>query len=659
MLFKISIQNLKKSVKDYVIYFVTLIFGVAYFYIFNAISTQAAAMQLSETKSNIIQTMDTALSAMSVLVSFILGFLIVYASRFLIRKRKKEFGVYLTLGMRRKHIARILLGETVIIGVISLVVGLAGGIILSQFVSLAVANLFQANMEAYVFLVSIKAIKKTILYFVIIYAVVIVMNLVVVNKSKLIDLMNAGKKGEKTGLQNPILSTIIFLGAAGMLGYAYYHVTSGAENLVEQSQVILQIVLGIVGTFLIFWSVSGMATAVLHKLPGIYHRKLNNFVYGEVKSQVNTTVVASSIICLLLFFTICILSSCFTLKDFKENVVEELAPASVSISKGMEEEHSLEEIWKLENVDITTFQEYQDFFTYKTSQVTMKHLLGEYAAKLNFGETFENQQMETITVSDYNKAARIYHFDEMTLADNEYAIAANYDIMVQMFNTALQSHEEIVLNGKILTPGKTTCSNGFLMMTYNHNNMGIVVVPDSIEFTAADQYKNYNIINFAEGQEKTYDFKKILQMEKETWGQVDVSTKTNIYDDSIGSSGMIVFVGLYLGIICIIAGAALLALKEMSDAIDDREKYQILRKIGTREKDIQNTLLKKMAVFFGLPLILAIIHSIFGIQVCRQTLDVYNNLGIVSSLTTTAVLIVLIYGGYFMVTYFACKRIIK
>ena len=151
MLFKLSIKNIKKSFKDYAIYFLTLVLGVAIFYVFNAIDSQEAMLTLTSAEKEIINLMNEFLSGVSILVAIILGFLIIYASRFLIKRRKKEFGIYLTLGMGKRQVSKILLMETLIIGLISLAVGLGIGVIASQFMSIIVAKLFEADMSRFEF----------------------------------------------------------------------------------------------------------------------------------------------------------------------------------------------------------------------------------------------------------------------------------------------------------------------------------------------------------------------------------------------------------------------------------------------------------------------------------------------------------------------------
>lgn len=668
MLFKLSFQNFKKSIRDYSIYFFTLILGVSIFYIFNSISSQTAMMEVSHAKSDSIAMMNTALSAMSVLVSFILGFLIVYANRFLMKKRKREFGTYLLLGMHKKDISTILLIETIFIGMISLFIGLAIGIVLSQFMSLFVANQFEANMKRFVFVVSDRAIEKTFLYFLLIYFVVAIMNFIMISQSRLIHLLNASRRGEKNRLKNPVLCLFVFLSACLMLSFAYYNVTKNQAAMTTEFDVLLQIFLGIFGTFLIFWSISGLIMLLLKKFSFVYYKRLNSFVISEANNQINTTVFAGSIICLLLFATICIVSSAFTLKDYKEREVAELAPISASLSKSMKEDsYSIRDVYKEQSIDLSNFKEMIDIYTYHTKDVLTQDVLGSYADVLNFGENYNQGQEELIHISDYNLAARFYGKEELSLEGNEYIIVSNFENTVSFYNEGLKVKDTIQIGNTKLKAKYRECKDGFLMMSYTKSNMGLILVPDDIYFSEEQRCKNYHFIQYAEEKEHDrkftewmdQEFSKLLVSKSGAWSEIYLSTRTNIYDNSIGSSGMVVFIALYLGMVFIISGAAILALKEMSDAIDSKEKYRVLRKIGTKESDISHALFLQMVVFFGFPLLLAVIHSIFGIQVCNAMLNIYHSERIFPSLITTGGMIILIYGGYFIASYLCCKKLIR
>ena len=207
MLFKLSLKNFKKSIRDYSIYFFTLILGIAVFYIFNAIETQTVMMEVTRTKANIIEMMNTILEGVSLLISFILGYLIVYASGFMLKRRKEEFGIYLILGMKKRQVAGMLCLETVFMGMISLAAGLG----LSQFVSLLASYLFEADMSKFRFVVSGKAVGKSILYFLVIYLVVMVFQTLIISRARLIHFLSAKQRKERNLLKNPALCVILFL----------------------------------------------------------------------------------------------------------------------------------------------------------------------------------------------------------------------------------------------------------------------------------------------------------------------------------------------------------------------------------------------------------------------------------------------------------------
>ena len=315
MLFKLSLKNIRKSFKDYAIYFFTLILGVAIFYVFNAIESQTVLLNVTKNTLDIIDLMVDMLSGVSVFVSFILGFLIIYASRFLMKRRNKEFGIYLTLGMSKGKISKILLMETLIIGIISLVIGLIIGIGASQLMSVLVANSFEADLTHFTFILSTSAIIKTIIYFGIMYLLVMIFNVISVGRCKLIDLIYANKKSEKVKLKNTFLCILVFILAVLMLGYAYYLVTRGVEELTSARDIFIPIILGCVSTFLIFWSLSGLILRIVMSFKKLYYKGLNSFVLRQISSKVNTMVLSMSVICLMLFVTICVLSSSLSIKN--------------------------------------------------------------------------------------------------------------------------------------------------------------------------------------------------------------------------------------------------------------------------------------------------------------------------------------------------------
>ena len=255
MLFKLSLKNIKKSIKDYAIYFFTLILGVAIFYVFNAIDSQTAMLDISSRIDEILKLLVNLLSGVSVFVSFILAFLIIYANKFLMKRRNKEFAIYLTLGMSKRKISLILFFETLFIGILSLTIGIGIGFFLSQLMSILVANMFEANLTKFTFVFSKSACIKTLVYFGIMYLIVMIFNTINISKCKLIDLLYSNKKSEKVKLKNPLICILVFVVASITLGYAYYRANIYMKN---DFSILVLIAMGAISTFLIFWSLSGL-----------------------------------------------------------------------------------------------------------------------------------------------------------------------------------------------------------------------------------------------------------------------------------------------------------------------------------------------------------------------------------------------------------------
>lgn len=667
MLFNLSRKNFKKSIRDYSVYFFTLILGVAVFYIFNAIETQTAMMEVTKAKVEIIDMMNSALEAVSIFVSFILGYLIVYASRFMLKKRKKEFAVYLTLGMKKTQISGMLWIETVFMGIISLGVGLLVGIGLSQFMSLFVSKIFEADLSKFVFTVSGKAIVKSVFYFLVIYIVVMILNTWEISRARLIRFLTAEKKKEKNILKNPILSVLIFILAWVILGYAYHNVTGNAQALTTEVDVFTQIILGIIGTFLVFWSVSGFFAAMAGKVSKVYYKGLNSFAVGEISNKLNSMVVSATIICLLLFMTVCIITSVFTRKAYKDKLVDELAPMDISMEKVVGEDHkSIEDVFEEKKISMDAFCDITEAYSFNSEEITNAAVLGNYLLENmdKYGQEYANTPVEVMKVSDYNKFAEMYNKKTYSLKENEYLIVANQESSVKLFNSGLKENQEISFQGRTYHAKETVCQDGFMMMSYEKYNMGILLLPDEVDLSQCSQYRNYIAANYKNDSKKfrTMVDKQISNNMKHSWEAtypVVTATRSNIIDDSIGTSAMYIFLGMYLGISFLLSGAAILSLKVLSDAADSKDKYEILRKLGCEERKIRAVVWKQNSMFFGLPVLVASIHSIFGIQVCNQLLSIYGEQSILPGFTATVLLVLFFYGGYFLIAQMCSLRIIR
>ena len=684
MLFKISLKNIRKSLKDYTVYFFTLILGVAIFYVFNAIDSQSVMLDVRANMMDIIKLMNDMLSGVSVFVSCILGFLIIYASRFLIKRRNKEFGIYLTLGMSKRKISVILFFETLLIGIVSLVAGLVIGTILSQFMSVIVANMFDADMTKFKFIFSMKACVKTLIYFAIMYVLVMIFNTFSISRCKLIDLLNAGKKTEKVTMKNPIVCTIVFVIGVGILSYAYWMVTRGVESINIINKIGVPIALGCVATFLIFWSVSGFMIRIFTSIKSVYYKGVNSFVLRQFCSKINTTVFSTTVICIMLFITISVLSAALSMKDSLSKDLDSMCPVDVQLAKysydamseayatsqnmnekdrEMLEDSKLSIIETLNNSGFDAQKYFKDVVEYNiyNTGLTVKDTLGDI--NTDDYQFMADAIMPVMTIGDYNSVARLYGNSTYELNDDEYIIVADYKNMVMIRNQALKKGIILSVNGKEYKPRYNECKDGFVQIGVQNMNDGILVVPDnavkpqqvrnmglSADYRADTKEERYSIETQLDNLMKNLSFKKSF---------ISWNSRIDLAESSVGLGALVTFIALYLGIIFLISSAAILALRELSDSADNKERYGMLRKLGVDERMIDMALFKQIGIFFAFPLILALIHSVFGIKFINIILATMGMSSMAASIGLTLAFVAVIYGGYFLITYLCSRSIIR
>ena len=663
-----SVKNIRRSFKDYTIYFFTLILGVAVFYVFNALGSQTVMLKLSNTMYEILELMNRILSGVSVFVSCILGALILYASRFLIKRRKKEFGIYLTLGMSKYKISRILFMETLLIGLLSLAVGLAAGVLVSQCMSVVVANLFDADMTRFRFVFSGAACIKTCGYFAIMYVLVMIFNSFNISRCRLVELIQADRKNERVKMKNPWVCTVVFLVAAALLGTAYWMVTAGVFDMNVADHIYVPVVMGCIGTFLVFWSLSGLLLRIFTGIRRVYYRGVNSFVLRQFANKINTTVVSITVICLMLFMTISVFSGALSMKKSLSTNLENCAPVDVNLVKPAEGK-SIQKV--MEEGGFSLKKELADMAEYTIYQNDMeeKDFYGDSLQEVEkaYPHVGFGNKVRFMTIGDYNRIARLYGKDTYELKKDQYMVIADYKQMVLVRNIPLGRGQSLEINGKKYIPKYRECQEGFVELAAQQLNGGIVLVPDGA--VTKDQSSvwgisgNYKAADREGKQEQEKRLNKVIKKEqkdaKDTKDWVSVNTRLDIAQSSVGLGALVTFVALYLGIIFLISSAAILALKELSKSADNRQRYDMLRKIGVDEKDIHKALFKQIGIYFAFPLLLAVIHSIVGIRFIHILLETMGVSFMLASVGMTAVLLIVVYGGYFILTYLCSRSMIR
>lgn len=669
MYFKLAFKNIKKSYKNYVIYFLTLIFGICIFYTFNSIESQSVMMELNEQKQSAFMMAEQLIGYFSVFIAFVLGFLIVYANNYLIKRRKKEFGIYMTLGMENGSLSKMIFLETLFIGAISLGIGVVLGIMLSQGLSVLTAYMFQVDLTKFQFVFSPLGFKRTVLCFSIIYLVVLIFNFISVRKIKLIDLLTASKRNEKPTIKNLWVSVILFLVSVGILGTAYYKVIHDGIAFASFNALGLPILLGCIGTFIFFYSLTGFFLKVIQGNKKFYLRDLNMFVMKQISSKINTTFVSLSFICLMLFLAICTFSGGLGINRAINADLKDLTKFDVTFWSNSGE--NIEKLLKEKNIDISNIAKEDSNMVMYDSGVKYSNFLSKegMTAMKNYFPVANDNDILVIGENGYNDTLKLLGKEPVNLKENQYLAVGNIDEMKKWVNESLENGnidemkklvnkssengKNINISGKTLEPANKKYEN---INLYNFTMKGdilIFVVKDSLLEGLKPVSSRFNMM-LKDNSNTKEELGSIRDQLVES--QVYSITKKEIYDNAAGLGATMAYLGIYLGLIFIITSAVVLAIQQLTESTDNVERYRLLKEIGVDQKMINKAIFTQVGVYFMLPLSLAIVHSIVGLKISSTIVGVFGNASIMPNIIITAIIFVIIYGGYFLATYLGAKK---
>ena len=653
MYFKLAFKNIKKSYKNYVIYFLTLIFGICIFYTFNSIESQSVMMELNEQKQSAFMMAEQLMGYFSVFIAFVLGFLIVYANNYLIKRRKKEFGIYMTLGMENGSLSKMIFLETLFIGAISLGIGLVLGIMLSQALSVLTAYMFQVDLTKFQFVFSPLGFKRTVLCFSIIYLVVLIFNFISVRKIKLIDLLTASKRNEKPTIKNLWVSVILFLVSVGILGIAYYKVIHDGIAFASFNALGLPILLGCIGTFIFFYSLTGFFLKVIQGNKKFYLRDLNMFVMKQISSKINTTFVSLSFICLMLFLAICTFSGGLGINRAINADLKDLTKFDVTFWSNSGE--NIENLLKEKNIDISNIAKEESNMVMYDSKIKYSNFLSKegMTAMKNYFPVANDNDILVIGEKGYNNTLKLLGKEPVNLKENQYLAVGNIDEMKKWVNESLENGKKINISGKTLEPENKKYEN---INLYNFTMKGdilIFVVNDSLLEGLKPVSSRFNMM-LKDNSNTKEELENVRDQLVES--QVYSITKKEIYDNAAGLGATMAYLGIYLGLIFIITSAVVLAIQQLTESTDNVERYRLLKEIGVDQKMINKAIFTQVGVYFMLPLSLAIVHSIVGLKISSSIVGVFGNASIMPNIIITAIIFVIIYGGYFLATYLGAKK---
>ena len=610
---KLAVRNVRRSFRDYGVYLLTLTFGVCLFYTLNSLDGQGAMAYLAQNSNPAAETILVLMDIFSVFVAVVLACLILYANRFLLRRRKRELGTYLLLGLGQGQVSRVLFLETGLIGLVSLVAGLALGVLASFGMSALTLSMFEMDLSGMLSLTfSPRAAGKTVVYFGLIFLLVMLFSGLQVARARLVDLIYGERKNEVLKPRPLGVSVIQFaLGVLCLLGAYTILLTFGMALSVALPFLCFPMLgLGTLGTLLIFRSLSGFVMKFVQGRPGIYFKDLNLFTLRQWISKVHTTYLAQTVVCILLLLSIGITASSIGLNNTIELALVEQAPFDITVQN--------------RNADM--------------------------AGPADFDAILEGYGLDPALL-DWQQDT-IFYYNDPEVTGIEDASAA---IRLSDCNALLARQGREGYSGPL--PGHL----GELESAMSTGNLGLscVVVPDEMAEALQIRRQVWSADYAGDPEEtETLLVEALMEWQAEN-GHLYVESRLSLYQDAMGNKVLALFLGLYLGFTFLLAAAAVLALQQLSQGADNAGRYAILRRLGAEEKLIARSATQQVALAFLLPLLLALVHSAVGMKAANDLIASAGKVDSVASSAVTAGVLLVVYGGYFLATALACRRMAR
>ena len=719
MLCKLAWGNVRRAGRDYLVYLLTLTLGVTVFYAFNTISMQVDIAGIDE--KGLAQVMGSMLGDLTYFLAGVMAFLMVYANNFIMKRRKKEFGLYQVLGMGRGRVATIMALETVIVSVVAFVAGIVLGVGLSQLMTFFTASLFKTQIANFHFFFSMHAFNLTLVCMLVMFVLTLLLNLRAVRRTKLIELMGAERRNENIKTRNPWIAIAIFAVGAVLVGVAYYRLlrdgfplTATDSKLQEaMNQFGITTAMVTVGTFALFWGLSGMLIKLLQSLRGVYWRGLNMFTVRQLAAKVNTVCFSMGVIAMLLFLAITSVTCGMSIANVMNENLERYNPVDVSQTyvyytpdtldyykgykgyvnpseadrmvladttvdlypawhgKGKSAGNDDETGKKVNIADVAgEHVQIDSYLSYPLGgsdpSVTpgeMCKTMGEKLPKAFGGSNADTMGLFVTPASQYNKLRQMMGEEPVHIGRDQYLLTCDMGgELVDLYTKYMADGHALTLGGHTLKPAtdKSDEDTAAIANSAMGSNPGTVVVADELLSQLNLQpYSSSLLVNYKQGMDTTEADESIKNTvlddllvdgkEPGSWGIF--ITRSEMYTQAAQMNGLISYLAIYIGFVLVVACAAILSIQQLSNVADGSRSYRVLAQIGCDDRQIRHSVMAQQAVFFLFPLAVGLAHSFVALKVIIELVSIFGNMSIGGTVGLTCAIFLAAYGGYFLVTY--------
>lgn len=628
--FKLAITNIKKNAKTYVPYIITSILTICMFYIICSLSNNPDL-----TKATGTSTMSEVLFLGTIVCGIFAVIFLFYTNSFLMKRRKKEFGLYNILGMEKKHISRVVLCETLIISVISLVLGLLIGILFDKLMLLLLLSMFSVKIPLG-FYISSTSLSTTFVLFAAIFVLIFLNSIRQIHLAKPIELLQGSSVGEKEPKAKCFIALLGFI----CLGTGYYIAVTTTNPIAALTLFFVAVILVIIGTYLVFTAGSIVLLKTLRKNKNYYYKTKNFISVSGMIYRMKQNAVGLANICVLSTMVLVMLSSTFSLWYGMNDIVDNYYPREFQFSPSGHSSKDIKNLKAWVNNTLDDFnQEPTDILEYTTLNFACIDKGDTFVvdkANSTYANTVDNISiLSFVTLNDYNK---IYN-SNVKLNDDEVLICSNRE----------KYTEPILKISNYTFKIKDTFENfptdQYVAANVAKNHVVVVKNIDILKNINKLQQKVYgdmasdikylyffnvdtNAENILKINNKFTDEMQAMANYPEGTNKYIYQGKIDCREDSrnnlIALNGGLLFIGVFLGVLFMIATILIMYYKQISEGYDDKERFAIMQKVGISHKEIKKSIHSQVLTVFFLPLIVAGIHIAFAFPFITKILAILN-----------------------------------
>lgn len=665
VLSKLAIRNVKRSLKDYLIYIITVVIAFSLIFAFNFVSFSSDITELSEMMENL----KYAIIFVSCIIVFVIAWLINYTMKFMFSKRSKEFGTYMLLGIEKKDINKMFLSENIVLGLISFIISFFVGTVLGNIISAIVMNLFEMPYKIKLSITLTPVLLSTV-YFILIYLFTLFRSSRRMKKMKIHDLLYLEKKNEekiwkRKKYRNILFIIFVILGILGLYLCDHAFVISDDPSMVGYLGI--SILLLIISIYGITFTLGDFILAFINKRRKIKYSKDNLFVVKNFEAKARTIGFALGTLSLLITLTLVCMNMSFVMKDAFENNIDQQAPYDILV-EGMYSD--VEESWTGKQDNRKKAWEYIDYIhkNYEIEEELHYQILTQKDHQVakhikNIGNNGFYDYDIYLKVSDYNKLLEMLGEKPIHLKENEYFVTGDKTVKNYLKEIALE-HENIIINGKSLSLKSATTEN--FRLGWSTGNSFLIVIPDNIA-------KNMQVVTELYAFDTKEETKELDNTKLEKLGYYEYKDGDSYfayfpvtvrgYYESSNRTAMTIFSFslLYVSIIFITVVGTILSIQTLSDSNKNKYQYKLLKKLGVEDNKIKKTIRKQITANFLFPVIYPIIISVvtaFSINRLFYAITSASMNYLITILITIGIFLA-IYGIYYIATYITFKNNIE